>query len=88
MKTYTLLGTRGFYASTEPGKFGGNRKTKIYGKLNCLSALRAIAKGGYVQHRVFFATEKEAIDCGYRPCGVCLQASYRRWRKAAMRSTI
>jgi hypothetical protein len=58
MKTYTLLGARGFYSSTAPGKFGGHRKTKIYGKLNCPTALRAIAKGGYVQHRVFFARRK------------------------------
>jgi methylphosphotriester-DNA--protein-cysteine methyltransferase len=34
-------------------------------------ALRAIANGGYVSHRVFFADEPTAIAAGYRPCGVC-----------------
>jgi methylphosphotriester-DNA--protein-cysteine methyltransferase len=86
MKTYTLLGARGFYTSTEPGKFGGHRKAKIYGKLDCPSALRAIAKGSYVQHRVFFATEKDAIACGYRPCAVCMRAEYDRWQRKLNRS--
>lgn len=81
MKTYTLIGKDGNpYTSTTPGKFGGNRKLKIYGRLNCPSALRHIAKGHYVQHRVFFATEEDAIAAGYRPCGICMRAAYRQWK--------
>ena len=67
------------YQSPTPGTVGGHRRTKIYGRLDCPSALRWIAKGHYVQHRVFFADEEVAIAAGYRPCGHCLRPSYRRW---------
>lgn len=69
---YTLLGQSGPYRSPVPGTLGGHRRSRIYGRLDCPSALRAIARGGYVQHRVFFAGEAEAVACGYRPCAVCL----------------
>ncbi len=52
-KKYTLLGAdRRPYPSETPGQFGGHRKMKIYGRLDCPSALRAIAVGGYVASRV------------------------------------
>ena len=41
------------------GTIGGHRRTRIYGRLDCPSALRAIARGGYVTHRVFFADEAD-----------------------------
>ena len=47
------------------GTLGGHRGTKIYGRLDCPSALRAIARGGYVKYRVFFADEAAAIAAGY-----------------------
>jgi len=25
-----------------------------------------------MKHRVFFASEQDAIDCGYRPCKICM----------------
>jgi len=53
------------YASAQPGTLGGHRR--IYGRLDCPSALRAIARGGYVTHRVFFLTEEHARAAGYRP---------------------
>jgi len=28
-------------------------------------------RGGYIQHRVFFADEATAIAAGYRPCAAC-----------------
>ena len=62
------------------GAFGGHRGTRIYGRLNCPSALRAIAKGGYAKHRVFFADEAEAIAAGYRPCARCMPEKYRAWK--------
>ena len=81
MKTYKLIGKDGKpYISTTPGQLGGNRKLKIYGRLDCPSALRHIANGHYVQHRVFFATEEDAIAAGYRPCGICMRAAYRQWK--------
>jgi methylphosphotriester-DNA--protein-cysteine methyltransferase len=78
---YTLLNKNGYYESKEKGLFGGYKPDKIYGRLDCPSALRAIAKGGYVSHRVFFATEQDAIECGYRPCGNCMKDKYRRWKE-------
>ncbi len=69
------------YESSEPGQFGGHRKLKIYGKLDCPSANRAIAKGQYVKHRVFFRDEKTAIEAGYRPCGICMPEAYKRWKE-------
>ena len=32
------------------------------------SALRAIDRGRYARHRVFFADEATAVAAGYRPC--------------------
>jgi methylphosphotriester-DNA--protein-cysteine methyltransferase len=64
------------------GTFGGHRKTRIYGRLDCPSALRAIARGGYVKHRVFFADEATAVAAGYRPCSRCLPDRYRDWKAA------
>jgi methylphosphotriester-DNA--protein-cysteine methyltransferase len=54
---------------------GGNRKLKIYGELNCKSG-----KKMKVENRVFFESEKEAIENGYRPCGHCSQEKYKRWK--------
>ena len=80
-KVYTLMGADGkLYNSVAPGKLGGHRKLKIYGKLDCPSALRYIAKGQYVEHRVFFADEETAIEAGYRPCGVCMKEAYKQWK--------
>ena len=71
------------YESHVPGALGGYRPSKIYGRLDCPSALRAIAKGQYISHRVFFADEEVAIAAGYRPCGSCLRPKYRQWRADA-----
>lgn len=80
-KTYILIGADGKqYNSVVPGKLGGHRKLKIYGRLDCPSALRYIAKGQYVEHRVFFADEETAIEAGYRPCGVCMKEAYKQWK--------
>ena len=65
---------------TGRGTIGGHRGTKIYGRLDCPSALRAIAGGGYVKYRVFFADEPDAVAAGYRPCAVCMPEQYRGWK--------
>ncbi|MGV9836785.1 Ada metal-binding domain-containing protein [Nocardia niigatensis] len=78
---YTLLGPDGRpYASRTPGVLGGHRRLKIYGRLDCPATLRALARGGYTAHRVFFADVDTAIAAGYRPCAVCSRAAYREWR--------
>lgn len=82
-KTYTLIGAnRRPYLSAVKGEWGGHRHGKIYGRFDCPAALRAIARGSYVQHRVFFADEKAAITAGYRPCGTCCTGRYQAWKAA------
>jgi methylphosphotriester-DNA--protein-cysteine methyltransferase len=79
--SYQLLDAKGEpVVSATPGLFGGNRRLKIYGRLDCPSARRALAVG-YAKRRVFFADELTAIAAGYRPCARCMPAEYRRWRK-------
>lgn len=81
MTSYTLIDASGrTYDSATPGRLGGHRRNKLYGRLDCPSALRAIAAGGYVTQRVFFADENVAVAAGYRPCAVCLPGKYRRWK--------
>ena len=82
-KTYHLINSEGKpYESKEPGQIGGHRKLKIYGRLDCPSALRYIAKGQYVKYRVFFKDEDTAIAAGYRPCAVCMPEAYKKWKMA------
>lgn len=82
--SYTLIGSDGRpYESANPGTLGGHRATRIYGRLDCPSALRAIANGGYIRHRVFFADEATAIAAAYRPCARCLPDEYRQWKERA-----
>jgi methylphosphotriester-DNA--protein-cysteine methyltransferase len=77
----TLIGADGRpYRSPTRGLWGGHRGSKIYGRLDCPSALRAIARGDYVRQRVFFADEATAITAGYRPCARCLPEKYRAWK--------
>ncbi|WP_460673992.1 Ada metal-binding domain-containing protein [Larkinella ripae] len=56
-------------------RLGGNAVLKIYGTLRCRSGQRMRPK-----NRVFFASEDEAIRCGFRPCGHCLPEKYRQWK--------
>ena len=82
-RTYTLLGADGrSLVSPTPGRWGGHRRSKIYGRLDCPAAARAIARGGYVSHRVFFADEATAVAAGFRPCAVCCRDRYQRWKSA------
>jgi methylphosphotriester-DNA--protein-cysteine methyltransferase len=84
MERYTLIGADDVpYASSLPGTVGGHRVARIYGRLDCPSARRAIDKGGYVRHRVFFADEPTAVAAGYRPCARCLPDRYREWKASA-----
>lgn len=56
-------------------KFGGNRRLKIYGMLHCSSGKRMKQ-----ENRVFFKSEKEALENKYRPCGHCMKAKYKLWK--------
>ncbi len=82
MKMYKLLGADGKeYLSETPGTLGGNGKLKIYGRLDCPSALSTIRRfpGSYEKSRVFFADERTALESGYRPCGNCLREKYKEY---------
>jgi methylphosphotriester-DNA--protein-cysteine methyltransferase len=82
-RTWRLLGADGRpYDSDRPGTLGGHRRTRIYGRLDCPGALRALARGGYAASRVFFADEADAVAAGYRPCAVCLRPRYDAWRRS------
>ena len=55
--------------------FGGNQKLKIYGTLQCASGKRMKRK-----NRVFFSSENEARNNGFRPCGHCMKSEYLKWK--------
>jgi methylphosphotriester-DNA--protein-cysteine methyltransferase len=79
---YQLIGADGRpRPSAAAGTLGGHRRTRIYGRLDCPTALAAIARGGYVRERVFFADAAAARAAGYRPCARCLPVAYRAWRE-------
>lgn len=81
-KQYFLTDCNGKqYISNQRGAFGGHKKLKIYGRLDCPSANRYIANGQYVRHRVFFDSEETAIAAGYRPCAVCMPKEYLLWKE-------
>jgi hypothetical protein len=83
-RSYTLLGPdRRPHRSAIPGTLGGNKRSRLYGRLDCPAALRATARGGYVNNRVFFADEATAVQAGYRPCAVCLPTEYAAWKERA-----
>lgn len=85
-KKYKLLGRDGQeYLSDTKGQLGGNKRLKIYGRLDCPSANRWIAKGYYVPDRVFFENEEVAISLGYRPCAVCMPVEYKKWKNSQQR---
>jgi hypothetical protein len=84
-RTYTLLGPdRQPYQSATAGALGGYRPGRVYGRLDCPAALRAVARGGYVRNRVFFADEQTAVAAGYRPCAVCLPDEHAQWKAGGL----
>ena len=81
-KQFKLLNSKGEeYLSNIPGTIGGNKKLKIYGRLDCPSAKQWIEKGYYISNRVFFENEDTAIAAGYRPCAKCMPDEYTKWKK-------
>jgi methylphosphotriester-DNA--protein-cysteine methyltransferase len=53
----------------------GNRRVKIYGFLHCKSGKRMRD-----ENRIFFYSEKQALENGYRPCGHCMPIEYKKWK--------
>lgn len=60
----------------------GNLNLKIYGMLGCQSGKRMKKV-----NRVFFATESEAIENGFRPCAHCLFGKFKKWKMNAVKFT-
>jgi methylphosphotriester-DNA--protein-cysteine methyltransferase len=56
--------------------FAGNKKLKIYGELNCRSGKRMKKS-----NRIFFTSQKQATDLGFRPCAHCLKTNYTFWKE-------
>lgn len=82
---YKLIDKNGNeYTSKVPGTYGGNKKLKIYGKLDCYSAMKWLEKGYYIDNRVFFEDEDTAIEAGYRPCGICMKEQYKNWKEKSL----
>lgn len=63
--------------------FGGYKKAKIYGLLNCSSGKKMKA-----ENRVFFKDETEALANGYRPCGHCMKEQYTVWKNRSVSDEI
>lgn len=63
-------------------RFAGNRKLKIYGILSCTSG-----KKMKKENRIFFISEKEARQNGYRPCGHCRKTEYQIWKRKFISKT-
>ncbi len=77
---WRLIGADGeSYDRPAPGTLGGHRRNRIYGRLDCPYALRAVAAVA-TSRRVFFANEQDAIGAGYRPCAIRLRDAYANWK--------
>ena len=84
-KRYRLIGPDGvMYESDSRGTLGGHSKQKVYGRADtCPAATRNLKKypAQFWSHSVWFATERDAIAAGYRPCGACLRDRYAEWKR-------
>lgn len=54
---------------------GGYSKSNIYGTLKCRPGKRMKPI-----NRVFFKSEMEALQAGYRPCAHCMNYQYKLWK--------
>jgi len=78
MRRHTQLNdaeVRGMIASGEI-TIAGHARHKIYGSLKCAAGKRTMAR----VNRVFFSSEAEAIEAGFRPCSACMKERYREWK--------
>ena len=77
MKQHSLLSDSALRQGIKNGRilFAGNINLKIYGTLKCASGKRMKRT-----NRVFFSSEKEALNLGYRPCGHCMKIAYQKWK--------
>jgi len=85
-RMYRLLDVSGNEITSEvPGTLGGYKEKKIYGRLDCWSAISHLPN--YAKSRVFFLDEATAIAAGYRPCAKCMKPQYSEWKKGGVIGT-
>ncbi|NEU07581.1 metal-binding protein [Flavihumibacter sp. R14] len=58
---------------------GGNSRLRIYGTMKCKSGKRMKK-----ENRVFFASEQEAHEHGYRPCAHCMIKEYKKYKNGPL----
>jgi methylphosphotriester-DNA--protein-cysteine methyltransferase len=56
-------------------RLGGNKKLRIYGKLDCVSGMKMQRK-----NRIFFSDSREAESLHFRPCAHCMRDQYQQWK--------
>lgn len=56
-------------------RLAGNVRLRIYGKLHCWSGKKMSKK-----NRVFFESEEDAWNFGFRPCAHCMKTEYGIWK--------
>ncbi len=66
-KTYIILKDGKLVESATPGEYAGHKFYKIFGRLDCGTGKKLMAK----ENRVFFHTLEDAVNQGYRPCKNC-----------------
>ncbi|MEO6329915.1 MAG: Ada metal-binding domain-containing protein [Ginsengibacter sp.] len=81
MKKHTAIDIKALRTKIKEGEitFGGNSQLKIYGILKCKSGKRM-----KIENRVFFASEKDALNNGYRPCAHCMKSQYQKRKDGLM----
>jgi methylphosphotriester-DNA--protein-cysteine methyltransferase len=81
MIQHVAMSDRALRSRIRSGKigWGGHQQLKIYGVLNCASGKRMKRT-----NRVFFYSEEEALLNGYRPCGHCMKAAYKKWKNGSI----
>ncbi len=63
-------------SDTDP-PLGGHKRFKLYGRFDCPSSLRAMARGLGVDAWVPFVDEESAIIAGYAPCNRCMMFCWK-----------
>lgn len=82
LKTQLLGADRKPYSSDLPGSLGGNGKMKVYGRLDCSSARRAVAAGDTTKSSGFSSLTKPpllplAIDRAETACATNIKSGVR-----------
>ena len=82
-KKYKLTDGEGKeYLSYEQGSFCGNRRTKIFGKLDCSYENNWFTNLFVYDDKVYFASVEDALSAGFKPCRFCMPNEYEEYKKS------